>query len=75
MLTCHQATQLMSSRLDRQVPFSSKVNLKFHLMMCKSCRQCDEQLDLIHQAGKMWHQKMLEETQVKSSNDLNEIKK
>ncbi|MFN3879854.1 MAG: zf-HC2 domain-containing protein [Nitrincola lacisaponensis] len=55
MLTCHQATQLMSSRLDRETSLTEKMNLKVHLMMCSSCRRCDTQLSLIHQAGKRWH--------------------
>jgi predicted anti-sigma-YlaC factor YlaD len=67
MLTCQQATQLMSSRLDHEMPVTKKMNLKFHLLMCKSCRRCDDQLDLIHQAGKQWYQRMIEEQAMKSN--------
>lgn len=69
MLTCHKATHLMSARLDRPLPLSEKLSLTFHLMMCKSCHRCDQQLELIHQAGQGWHQKRFEEGHIEPDSD------
>lgn len=72
MLTCQQATQLMSSRLDRELPLNAKIGLKFHLMMCKGCRRCDDQFELIHNAGKLWYQKMIHDGHIKPSDATDE---
>lgn len=69
MLTCHQATQLMSSRLDREISLNKKISLKFHLMMCKSCHRCDQQLELIHQAGQQWYERIIREGHIKPETD------
>lgn len=70
MLTCYEATQLMSSRLDRPMSAKESLNLRFHLMMCKSCHRCDLQFDLIHQAGQRWHKKMIEEGKIDPDADV-----
>ncbi len=38
MLTCRQATQLLSEQQDRQLLLKEQSGLQFHLMMCRSCR-------------------------------------
>ena len=39
MLTCRQATQLLSERLDRPLLFLEQTNLQIHLLACRSCRR------------------------------------
>jgi len=50
MLTCKQATQLMSEKQDRELGTPEKISLKFHLLMCNGCRRYDQQMNIIHQA-------------------------
>lgn len=41
MMMCKGATRLMSLKQDRPLSFQERMSLKFHLMMCDPCRQCD----------------------------------
>ena len=41
MLTCRQATQLLSEKQDRQLLLKEQSGLQFHLMLCRSCRRFD----------------------------------
>lgn len=44
MLTCQEASELVSQSLDHPLTFNNRFKLKFHLMMCKSCYQFGLQL-------------------------------
>jgi predicted anti-sigma-YlaC factor YlaD len=44
MLSCQEATRLMSQKLDRKLALVEVMNLRFHLMMCKGCRHFDDQM-------------------------------
>lgn len=48
MQSCKRATELMSQRLDRELSTSEKLGLRMHLLMCRHCRKCEQQLDVIH---------------------------
>ncbi len=48
MQSCKRATELMSQQLDRELSTSEKMGLKMHLMMCKSCRNCNLQFKVLH---------------------------
>ncbi|MBR9828113.1 MAG: zf-HC2 domain-containing protein [Oceanospirillales bacterium] len=49
MQSCKRATELMSQQLDRELSASEKLGLKMHLLMCRHCRKCEQQLGIIHQ--------------------------
>jgi len=44
MMNCREATRLMSEGQDRKLTLSENVELKFHLMMCKGCRNFSDQM-------------------------------
>lgn len=44
MLSCQEATRLMSQKLDRKLALVEVMNLRFHLMMCKGCRHFDQHM-------------------------------
>ena len=48
MNSCFKATEQMSQGLDRPLTRMEKVQLKLHLMMCKNCSRCSEQLSQLH---------------------------
>lgn len=43
MLSCRQASMLLSQKQERQLTLKEKVDLKFHLAMCSGCRQLNKQ--------------------------------
>ncbi len=47
MLNCKQATELVSQSLDQRLPWSKRVQLKLHLMMCKYCMRFLKQMRAI----------------------------
>lgn len=47
MLSCKEVTRLASERLDRQLPFWTRVGVRLHVMMCEACRSYRRQLDAI----------------------------
>jgi hypothetical protein len=49
MLTCKDASQLMSQSFDRRLGLIEKAGLRFHLLICKSCQVAYRQLDFLHQ--------------------------
>ena len=50
MLSCKQATVLMSQSQDRKLGLKEKLNLRLHLLMCKGCRNFDRQMAFLRQA-------------------------
>ena len=52
MLTCKDASQLMSQSLDRRLGLMEKAGLKLHLLICKSCLMVNKQLDFMHRICK-----------------------
>ena len=67
MFMCRDVTRLMSKRLDAPLSVQEVLILKLHLSMCHACRRCNEQFQLMHDAGKM-----LEHTDVASSLEQND---
>ena len=57
MLTCHQATQLLSERLDRPLIFIEQTNLQIHLLACRSCRRYGKQVKTLSQLAKEFKKK------------------
>ncbi|MGP9768437.1 zf-HC2 domain-containing protein [Halomonas sp. AOP13-D3-9] len=52
MLMCREATGLMSLKQDKTLTLRERMALRIHLSMCRACRTCARQFDLLHQAGK-----------------------
>lgn len=42
---------LMSLRQDRPLTFQERLSLRLHLTMCRACRECDRQFEMLHKAG------------------------
>ena len=52
MLTCKDASQLMSQSLDRRLSLFENAGLRIHLVICHSCHIAYRQLDFMHQLCK-----------------------
>ena len=47
LLTCKQASQIISQSLDNPLSWSDRTKLKFHLFICRACNRFNQQLRLI----------------------------
>jgi hypothetical protein len=50
MMNCHQATQLMSQELDRQLNRRERLRLRLHVMMCTGCSNFRRQMAFLRRA-------------------------
>lgn len=50
MLTCKQASQLISQSLDHPSSWSGWMKLKLHLLICSACNRFKQQLSLLRVA-------------------------
>ncbi len=50
MLSCKQATHLISEAQDRKLVVGERLQLGMHLAMCRGCRNFQEQLDFLRVA-------------------------
>jgi hypothetical protein len=50
MLSCKEATRLVSQGLDRRLPFGRRVALRVHLAICDGCTNFKKQMDFLRKA-------------------------
>lgn len=48
MLSCKEATRLMSEARDRNLSLGEKLSLRIHLTMCSGCLNYDRQIAFLH---------------------------
>jgi hypothetical protein len=53
MLSCKDASQIISQSLDRQLTVRERFALNLHLLICKYCKQFSQQLHAIRAALKL----------------------
>ncbi len=49
MLSCKEATRLMSEAQDRDLAITETLGLEMHLLICSGCRRYREQMNFLHQ--------------------------
>ena len=49
MLSCKEATRLVSEKLDRQLPFWQRLSLRLHVLMCRGCSWYTRQVKMLDQ--------------------------
>jgi len=54
MLSCRQATELISQGLDRALTMRERSALLVHQAICKGCRATDKHLQFLRQATLAW---------------------
>lgn len=50
MLTCQQASELVSQSLDQPLSLKNRFKLKFHLMICSACHRFNRQMGQLRSA-------------------------
>lgn len=56
MLSCKDATHLISQGLDRRLSLVERIGLRLHLLICRGCRATEKHLAFLHEAGAAWRQ-------------------
>lgn len=54
MLTCEEASKLISEAMDHTLPFLERVNLRLHILLCKVCPTYMRQLHLLRDLLRKW---------------------
>jgi hypothetical protein len=52
MLSCKQASQIISQSLDRKLTMQERFALKLHLLICKYCKRFSQQIQAVSVALK-----------------------
>ena len=50
IISCKQATELASQRLDRPLGFAERVALRVHLAICRGCTNFRDQSEFLRKA-------------------------
>ena len=50
MLSCKEATRLVSENLDREMPFWRRMGLRLHVLMCRACSRYTRQVTALDRA-------------------------
>jgi len=53
---CREISRLASDSLDRPLSLWEKLRFKVHLSMCGNCRNCNENMRIIHKATELMQQ-------------------
>lgn len=56
LISCRDATQLISQRRERELSPLERIKLRLHLAACKACTAFDRQMALLHEAMKRYRQ-------------------
>jgi len=48
MLSCKEATRLVSEELDRELPLWQRLSLRFHVVMCRGCSRFARQITALN---------------------------
>jgi predicted anti-sigma-YlaC factor YlaD len=51
-LDCKEVSRLISEGLDRDMPAPERARLRYHFVICQTCRTVDEQMKFLRQAVK-----------------------
>nr|WP_010130426.1 zf-HC2 domain-containing protein [Microbulbifer agarilyticus] len=54
MMDCKQATRLLSEQQDRNLSRREKFALKFHVFMCKACRNFGQQMGTLRDLARSY---------------------
>jgi hypothetical protein len=52
MLTCKEASRLLSQSLDQSLPAMKRLELRFHVWLCRSCANFEKQLKFLRRAAR-----------------------
>ncbi|HEU4707765.1 MAG TPA: zf-HC2 domain-containing protein [Methylophilaceae bacterium] len=65
MLSCKQASQLLSQSLDRGLLRRERIGLVFHLMLCSMCRRFGRQIEAMRKMVRRLRQQIEQDEAVR----------
>ena len=57
-LKCKEASQLLSEALEQRLPWQQQMRLRYHLMICKDCKQVAAQFATLQLIGRRFRQNL-----------------
>ena len=54
MLSCKEATRLMSQSMERPLTLGERLSLRLHLVICIGCRRAERQFRFLRDACAGW---------------------
>ena len=54
LLTCREASRLISERLDRELPIAERAALRVHLAICVACTRMTRQFEFLRRAARQY---------------------
>lgn len=63
MLTCKDATRLISERQERPLGFRERLGLRMHILMCVYCRRFERQIELMRKAMRVLGRRVRADTE------------
>lgn len=58
MLTCREASKLVSQSFERRLPWHSRVALRLHLLACAACTQFKRLAEFIRRAAREYTRRL-----------------
>ena len=49
-IDCQEVSRLISDGLDEKLPAADRARLRLHFVLCKTCRNVNEQMQFLRQA-------------------------
>ena len=62
-LKCKEASQLLSEALEQRLPWQQQMRLRYHLMICKDCKQVAAQFATLQLIGRRFRQNLADVSQ------------
>ena len=62
MITCEEASRLISESLDRKLPMGRRIALRIHLLMCKLCPRFLQQMLFLKEASDHYKEEIEEDS-------------
>jgi len=69
MLSCKQASQLISQSLDRRISWRERISLRLHLVVCDFCRRFSHQLKQVLLAVRVQRQQIEQDEHIHLPDD------
>jgi hypothetical protein len=72
MLTCKEASRLLSQSMDRSLPRMKRLELRVHVWLCSGCSNFEKQLLLLKQAARRLNERDTQPPSVKLGDEARE---
>jgi len=57
MMSCREATRMMSEAAERRLGLGERLSLRLHLALCAGCRRFGRQVDVLRQAMRTFRER------------------